>query len=81
LRWVVERGKKQKIKEIIFGNPGHQGLVAISVLMEIGELSNSELRKITNQLVNVQYGGKFEIPQKNDFFASNFFSVNHVYHI
>ncbi|TRY73896.1 hypothetical protein TCAL_07770, partial [Tigriopus californicus] len=34
------------------------GLVGISILMEIGDLSNPEIRRMTNRLPNIQFGGQ-----------------------
>ena len=33
------------------------GLAGVSVLMEVGDLSNQALRKVTNQRQRIQYGG------------------------
>ena len=34
------------------------GLTAISVLLQVGDMSNVEMRKITKTARNIRYGGK-----------------------
>jgi carbonic anhydrase len=34
------------------------GLVSVSILIQLGQLSNAELRKITDLAADVQYGGQ-----------------------
>ena len=37
------------------------GLVAVSVMLQIGQLSNTELRRITEAALNIKFGGTIAI--------------------
>ena len=42
------------------------GLVAVSVMLQIGQLSNTELRRITEAALNIKFGGIFIIYPQNE---------------
>ena len=37
------------------------GLTAVSILLQVGDISNVEMRKVTKAARNIRYGGKYSI--------------------